>query len=75
MEKVVAVVLAGGKGAKLWPLSAKRPDAAIPFLGKYRGIDVVLSNCVRSGITDIGVALQYRYHSLVRHLKHGEPWE
>ena len=66
-----AIVLAGGRGSRLHELTALRSKPAVPFGGKFRIIDFALSNCVNSGIRKIGVATQYKAHSLIRHLVRG----
>ena len=66
-----AVVLAGGRGSRLQQLTAWRAKPAVPFGGKHRIIDFALSNCVNSGVRRIGVATQYKAHSLIQHLQHG----
>jgi glucose-1-phosphate adenylyltransferase len=63
-----ALVLAGGEGKRLWPLTADRAKPAVPFGGNYRLIDFALSNLVNSGVRRIGVLTQYKSHSLDRHL-------
>ncbi len=68
-----AVVLAGGKGTRLGPLTRHECKPALPFGGRYRNIDFSLSNCVNSGIRAIGVATQYKDASLLRHL--AEVWQ
>jgi glucose-1-phosphate adenylyltransferase len=70
-----AFVLAGGVGTRLCLLSERRAKPAVPFAGKYRIIDFTLSNCVNSGIFDIGVLTQYRPTSLNRHIGTGRPWD
>lgn len=70
-----AVILAGGEGSRLGVLTAKRAKPAVPFAGKYRIIDFVLSNCVNSGIFDVIVLTQYRPHSLNEHIGLGRPWD
>ncbi len=75
MSKVLAVILAGGQGERLSLLSQKRAKPAVPFAGKYRIIDFVLSNCVNSGILDVAVLTQYRPHSLHDHIGIGKPWD
>jgi len=67
-RKTLAIVLAGGEGSRLKDLTKWRAKPAVPFGGKYRIIDFVLSNCVNSGIRKIGVLTQYKSHSLIRHL-------
>jgi glucose-1-phosphate adenylyltransferase len=73
--KVKAVILAGGEGTRLGTLTAKRAKPAVPFAGKYRIIDFVLSNCVNSNIFDVLVLTQYRPHSLNDHIARGRPWD
>lgn len=68
---VLAVVLAGGEGRRLMPLTRHRSKPAIPFAGKYRLIDFVLSNLVHSGLLRVHVLTQYQSDSLVRHLSRG----
>jgi glucose-1-phosphate adenylyltransferase len=68
-RKTLALVLAGGEGSRLKDLTKWRAKPAVPFGGKYRIIDFVLSNCVNSGIRKIGVLTQYKSHSLIRHLQ------
>ncbi|MDO8346501.1 MAG: sugar phosphate nucleotidyltransferase, partial [Rugosibacter sp.] len=65
------IVLAGGRGSRLMQLTDWRAKPAVPFGGKFRIIDFTLSNCVNSGIRRIGVATQYRAHSLIRHMQRG----
>lgn len=66
-----AMVLAGGRGSRLFNLTDWRAKPAVPFGGKFRIIDFVLSNCVNSGIRRIGVATQYKSHSLIQHVQRG----
>jgi glucose-1-phosphate adenylyltransferase len=70
-KQTFAVVLAGGRGSRLHQLTDERCKPAVPFAGKFRIIDFTLSNCVNSGIRQIGVATQYKAHSLIRHIQHG----
>jgi glucose-1-phosphate adenylyltransferase len=70
-KNTYALVLAGGKGSRLRNLTDWRAKPAVPFGGKFRIIDFVLSNCVNSGIRQIGVATQYKAHSLIRHIQRG----
>lgn len=70
-----AFILAGGVGSRLCLLSERRAKPAVPFGGKYRIIDFTLSNCVNSGIFDIGVLTQYRPTSLNQHIGIGRPWD
>jgi glucose-1-phosphate adenylyltransferase len=66
-----ALILAGGRGSRLMQLTDWRAKPAVPFGGKFRIIDFPLSNCVNSGIRRIGVATQYKSHSLIRHIQRG----
>ncbi|MBI2846502.1 MAG: glucose-1-phosphate adenylyltransferase [Chloroflexi bacterium] len=75
MNKVVAMILAGGEGHRLSILSAERAKPAVIFGGKYRIIDFTLSNCVNSGIFKVGVLTQYRPRSLNDHIGIGRPWD
>jgi glucose-1-phosphate adenylyltransferase len=65
------MVLAGGKGERLYPLTKHRAKPAVPFGGKYRIIDFTLSNCLNSGLRNIAVLIQYKSHSLDRHIRMG----
>ena len=69
--RVLGIVLAGGKGTRLYPLTRERAKPAVPFGGKYRIIDFVLSNFVNSGIHSIYVLTQFRSQSLLQHLSEG----
>jgi glucose-1-phosphate adenylyltransferase len=71
--KVMAFVLAGGKGTRLAPLTKERAKPAVPFGGRYRIIDFVLSNLLNSGIYSIYVLIQFKSQSLLQHLRDG--WE
>jgi glucose-1-phosphate adenylyltransferase len=66
--KVLGIVLAGGEGKRLWPLTADRAKPAVPFGGNFRLIDFVLSNLVNAGYLKICVLTQYKSHSLDRHI-------
>jgi glucose-1-phosphate adenylyltransferase len=68
---VLAIVLAGGKGERLHPLTIHRAKPAVPFGGKYRIIDFTLSNCINSNIRKVAVITQYKSLSLDRHLALG----
>jgi glucose-1-phosphate adenylyltransferase len=65
---VLGIVLAGGEGKRLWPLTADRAKPAVPFGGSYRLIDFVLSNLVNAGMHRICVLTQYKSHSLDKHI-------
>jgi glucose-1-phosphate adenylyltransferase len=67
--RLLALVLAGGKGSRLYPLTRDRAKPAVPFGGRYRIIDFVLSNLVNSGIRSIFVLTQYKAQSLVEHVQ------
>jgi glucose-1-phosphate adenylyltransferase len=69
--RVLGIVLAGGKGTRLYPLTKERAKPAVPFGGKYRIIDFVLSNFINSGIYSIYVLTQFRSQSLLQHLSEG----
>jgi glucose-1-phosphate adenylyltransferase len=71
--RVLAFVLAGGKGTRLSPLTKERAKPAVPFGGRYRIVDFVLSNLVNSGIFSIYVLVQFKSQSLLQHLREG--WE
>jgi len=70
-RQTLALVLAGGRGSRLYELTDWRAKPAVPFGGKFRIIDFPLSNCINSGIRRIGVLTQYKAHSLIRHLARG----
>lgn len=70
-DDVLAMVLAGGEGTRLSPLTAARSKPAVPFGGRYRIVDFVLSNLVNSGIYSIYVLVQYRSQSLIEHIRNG----
>lgn len=70
-QQTMAFILAGGRGSRLKELTDKRAKPAVYFGGKTRIIDFALSNAVNSGIRRIGVATQYKAHSLIRHLQRG----
>jgi len=71
--RVLGIVLAGGKGTRLYPLTRERAKPAVPFGGKYRIIDLVLSNFINSGINSIYVLTQFRSQSLLQHMS--EVWQ
>lgn len=70
-RKTLALVLAGGRGSRLYELTAWRAKPAVFFGGKFRIIDFALSNAINSGIRRVGVLTQYKAHSLVRHISEG----
>lgn len=71
MKEVLTVILAGGMGSRLSPLTDNRAKPAVPFGGKYRIIDFTLTNCLHSGLRCILVLTQYKSHSLQKHLRDG----
>lgn len=71
LERVLTIILAGGKGTRLEPLTTERAKPAVPFGGSYRIIDFALSNCVNSGLLQILVLTQYNSISVDRHLELG----
>lgn len=71
----IAMLLAGGEGRRLSPLTSRLAKPAVPFGGHYRIIDFPLSNCVNSGIDTIGVLTQYEAESLHEHIGEGEAWK
>lgn len=70
-RQTLALVLAGGRGSRLEDLTKWRAKPAVPFGGKFRIIDFPLSNCINSGIIQVGVITQYKSHSLIRHIQRG----
>lgn len=74
-RRTVALVLAGGRGSRLSPLTDARSKPAVPIAGQYRLIDVVLSNLAHSGLRDVWVVEQYRPFTLNQHLAGGRPWD
>jgi len=70
-RSTLALILAGGRGARLKHLTIWRSKPAVPFGGKFRIIDFPLSNCMNSGIRRIGVLTQYKAHSLILHIQKG----
>ncbi|KPK24933.1 MAG: hypothetical protein AMJ70_00390 [Dehalococcoidia bacterium SG8_51_3] len=71
MERILTIILAGGMGERLQPLTLVRSKPAVPFAGKFRLIDFTLSNCINSGIRQVFVLTQYRSLSLQRHIQDG----
>ena len=67
-EDVLAVVLGGGRGTRLWPLTKFRAKPAVPIAGKYRLIDIPVSNCLNSGVHQISILTQFNSVSLHRHI-------
>ena len=71
MKNVMAVILAGGKGSRLEPLTRDRAKPAVPFGGDYRIVDFALSNCLNSGLRKMLLLTQYKAISLDRHTNNG----
>lgn len=70
-KNCLTLILAGGVGSRLYPLTAERSKPAVPFGGKYRIIDFCLANCLHSGLRQMLVLTQYKSHSLQKHLRDG----
>jgi glucose-1-phosphate adenylyltransferase len=68
LEDILAIIMGGGRGARLYPLTKLRAKPAVPIAGKYRLIDVPISNCINSGIYNIAVLTQFHSVSLNRHI-------
>ena len=73
--KILALVLAGGQGSRLAPLTDHRAKPAVPYAGVYRLIDISLSNLRNSGISEVGVVVQYQTQSILAELANGRPWD
>src|SRR6202166_4691677 len=71
MREAIGVLLAGGQGERLWPLTRDRAKPAVPFGGVYRIIDITLSNCLNSDLRRVFVLTQYKALSLNRHVRRG----
>ena len=74
-KEMIAMLLAGGQGSRLYALTEKLAKPAVPFGGKYRIIDFPLSNCVNSGIDTVGILTQYQPLKLNTHIGIGIPWD
>ena len=74
-KEIVAMLLAGGQGSRLYALTQNLAKPAVPFGGKYRIIDFPLSNCVNSGIDTVGILTQYQPLELNEHIGNGQPWD
>ncbi len=68
MDQILAVILGGGRGSRLQPLTTMRSKPAVPIAGKYRLIDIPISNCINSGIYKMAVLTQFNSVSLHRHI-------
>jgi glucose-1-phosphate adenylyltransferase len=75
IPRILALILAGGKGSRLGALTEKKVKPALPVAGTYRLIDVSMSNLMHSHISDVWVVQQYLPHSLNKHLANGRPWD
>jgi glucose-1-phosphate adenylyltransferase len=71
MRDAIGVLLAGGQGERLWPLTRDRAKPAVPFGGVYRIIDITLSNSINSDLRRVFVLTQYKALSLNRHIRQG----
>ena len=71
MENVLAILLAGGAGERLYPLTRDTAKPAVPFGGAYRIIDFTLSNCINSNVRRILILTQYKSLDLIRHIRDG----
>ncbi len=74
-KKLIAMLLAGGQGSRLYALTQSEAKPSVPFGGKYRIIDFPLSNCANSGIDTVGVMTQYRPLKLNSYIGSGQPWD
>ena len=74
-KEMVAMILAGGQGSRLYALTQKTAKPAVSFGGKYRIIDFPLSNCINSGVDTVGVLTQYQPLRLNTHIGIGIPWD
>ncbi|MBN1135647.1 MAG: glucose-1-phosphate adenylyltransferase [Anaerolineae bacterium] len=68
MDDVLGLIMGGGQGTRLWPLTMKRSKPAVPLAGKYRLVDIPISNCLHAGIEKIAILTQFRSVSLHRHI-------
>jgi ADP-glucose pyrophosphorylase len=69
LKNTIAIILGGGRGTRLFPLTKDRSKPAVPIAGKYRLVDIPISNCLNSGIRKIYVLTQFNSASLNRHIK------
>ena len=74
-KEIVAMILAGGRGSRLYALTQKTAKPAASFGGKYRIVDFPLSNCVNSNIDTVGIATQYQPQKLNEYIGNGQPWD
>ena len=75
MEKAFGLIYTGESNNQLRDITYSRSIAAVPFGGRYRCIDFILSNLVNTGVTNVGVIAQRNYHSLMDHLGSGKEWD
>jgi len=68
VHKIVSIILGGGRGQRLYPLTAKRAKPAVPFGGKFRLVDIPISNCIHAGLREIYILTQFNSASLHRHI-------
>ena len=68
-DKVISIILGGGQGSRLSPLTATRSKPAVPIAGKYRLVDIPISNCINSGLRRMFVLTQFNSASLNKHIK------
>jgi glucose-1-phosphate adenylyltransferase len=68
VTKIVSIILGGGRGQRLYPLTAKRAKPAVPFGGKFRLVDIPISNCIHAGLREIYILTQFNSASLHRHI-------
>ena len=72
--RLLGMIMAGGKGERLFPLTKSRSKPAVPFAGKHRIVDFVLSNFINSGIFSVYILVQYKSQSLIEHLRSTWRW-
>jgi glucose-1-phosphate adenylyltransferase len=75
MQDILGVVLGGGRGSRLWPLTKLRAKPAVPIGGKYRLVDIPVSNCLNSGIQRVAILTQFNSVSLHRHIVQTYPFD
>lgn len=75
LPKILAIILAGGKGSRLGELTEEQAKPSLPFGGTYRLVDISLSNLAHSHISDVVLAVQYLPHTITQHLQNGRPWD
>src|SRR5881409_4087127 len=68
LEKTLAIIMGGGAGTRLFPLTKDRSKPAVPLAGKYRIVDIPISNCINSGLKHMYVLTQFNSTSLIRHI-------